>query len=84
VQRLAADPPVATADLFDDDPGDGAHASIETIASVRRSTICPFCSDVNTPSISLTLMSGIAPPPGCVWLAARNAIAHGTTARNPA
>src|SRR6516225_1827095 len=34
--------------------------SMETIASVSRSTICPFCSDVNTSSISLTLMSGIA------------------------
>src|SRR5579862_7708246 len=34
--------------------------SIETIASVRRATICPFCSGVNTSSISLTLMSGMA------------------------
>ena len=34
--------------------------SMETIASVRRSTICPFCSDVKTSSISLTLISGIA------------------------
>src|ERR1700710_664561 len=33
--------------------------SIETIASVRRSTICFFCSDVNTSSISLTLTSGM-------------------------
>ena len=34
--------------------------SIESMASVRRSTICSFCSEVNTSSMSLTLMSGVA------------------------
>jgi hypothetical protein len=61
MQRLAADPPVAAVDLLDDDPGDTSHVlALDRDHRVgQRSTICPFCSGVNTSSISLTLMSGI-------------------------
>src|SRR5262245_47129578 len=36
--------------------------SIATIVSVMRWILCCFCSDVNTPSMTLTWTSGIAVP----------------------